>query len=95
MLTCKQVSNALSREDYEKIHPIKRFFLRLHVTICPFCGKFNRQLIESQKMCREFKEREEHLLSDRPLMDDDKKSELKALLDKHISEDPPETKKAS
>ena len=95
MLTCKQVSKALSREDYDQIHPVKRFFLKLHIMICPICGKFNRQLIESQKMCREFREHEEELARERPHMDADKKSELKILLAQRVSEEQPESKKAS
>ena len=95
MLTCKQVSRALSREDYDQIHPVKRFLLKLHIMICPICGKFNRQLIETQKMYGEFKEHEESLAEDRPHMDEDRKSELKALLAQHVSEEQSESKKAS
>ena len=80
MLTCKQVSNALSKEDYEKLPPLRRFFLKLHVKLCIFCGKFNRQVMESQDMCRCFKEREEELVEARPKLDESKKEELKKVL---------------
>lgn len=80
MLTCKQVSNALSKEDYEKLPPLRRFFLKLHVKLCIFCGKFNRQVMDSQDMCRCFKEREEELNQERPKLDAGKKDELKKLL---------------
>jgi hypothetical protein len=80
MLTCKQVSNALSKEDYDKLPPLRRFFLKLHVKLCVFCGKFNRQVMESQDMCRCFKEREEDLFDVRPKLDEGKKDELKKLL---------------
>ena len=80
MLTCKQVSNALSKEDYEKLSPLKRFFLKLHVKLCIFCGKFNRQVMESQDMCRCYQEHEEELNSQRPKLDEGKKDELKKLL---------------
>ena len=73
MLTCKQVSNALSKEDYEKLPPLRRFFLNLHVKLCVFCGKFNRQVMESQDMCRCYKEHEETLSDHRPKMDSAKK----------------------
>ncbi len=80
MLTCKQVSNALSREDYEKLPPMKRFFLKLHVKLCIFCGKFNRQVMDSQDMCRHFKYHEEELNACRPKLEESRKSALKDLL---------------
>jgi len=80
MLTCKQVSNALSKEDYDKLPPLKRFFLKLHVKLCVFCGKFNRQVMESQDMCRCYKQHEEELVEHRPKLDEAKKTELKNLL---------------
>ena len=80
MFTCKQVSNALSKEDYEKLPPLKRFFLRLHVKLCVFCGKFNKQVIESQDMCRCYKEHEEDHAHHRPKMESEKKDALKQLL---------------
>ena len=80
MFTCKQVSNALSKEDYEKLSPMRRLFLKLHVKLCIFCGKFNKQVMESQDMCRCFKEREEDMVYVRPKLDESKKNELKQLL---------------
>ena len=80
MFTCKQVSNALSKEDYEKLSPLKRFFLKLHVKLCVFCGKFNRQVMDSQDMCRCYKEHEDELAGHRPNMDQEKKNHLKELL---------------
>jgi hypothetical protein len=80
MFTCKQVSNALSKEDYEKLPPVRRFFLRLHVKLCIFCGKFNKQVMESQDMCRCYKQHEENLVEHRPKMDASQKNQLKELL---------------
>lgn len=80
MFTCKQVSNALSREDYEKLPPSKRFFLKLHVKLCVFCGKFNRQVMDSQDMCRHFREHEEALAEHRPKLDDARKEAMRELL---------------
>ncbi|MGJ8641692.1 MAG: hypothetical protein ACSHYA_20045 [Opitutaceae bacterium] len=80
MLTCKQVSNALSKEDYEKLSPMRKFFLKLHVKLCIFCGKFNKQVIESQDMCRCYKEHEEATIAAQPKMDSAKKDALKDLL---------------
>ena len=80
MFTCKQVSNALSKEDYEKLSPMRKFFLKLHVKLCFFCGKFNGQVIESQDMCRCYKEHEHELEASRPKLDSAKKDALKDLL---------------
>ncbi len=80
MFTCKQVSHALSQADYEKLSPLRKFFLKLHVKLCLFCGKFNAQIMETQDMCRCYKAREEELAAVRPKMDEAKKEELKQLL---------------
>lgn len=80
MFTCKQVSNALSKEDYEKLPVLRKFFLKLHVKLCLFCGKFNGQVMQSQDMCRCYKEHEEHLEPLRPKLDAEKKEALKELL---------------
>ena len=80
MFTCKQVSKALSKEDYEQLSPARRFFLRLHVKLCVFCGKFNTQVMESQDMCRCYKQHEETVAESRPKLDLEKKDELKELL---------------
>lgn len=80
MFTCKQVSNALSKEDYEELPPMRRFFLRLHVKLCVFCGKFNKQVMESQDMCRCYKQHEDELVKTRSKLDAKKKDQLKELL---------------
>lgn len=83
MFTCKQVSHSLSKEDYAKLSPAKRFFLQLHVKLCIFCGKFNRQVMDNQDMCRHFKEHEETQCCSAPELQESQKDELKALLAAH------------
>lgn len=83
MFTCKQVSRELSKGDYQKLPPMRRFWLKLHVKLCLFCGKYNRQVMESQDMCRCYKDSEEHLTTTRPRMDELQKDQLKALLSSH------------
>jgi hypothetical protein len=80
MLTCKQVSHALSEEDYEKLSPLRKFLLKLHVKWCVFCGRFNRQVMDHQDMCRHYKQHEEPALDDGPTLDADQKDALKDLL---------------
>ena len=84
MITCKQVSNALSKENYKDMPFVRRLFLRLHVSLCLFCGKFNKQVMESQHMCSCYKEHEDTLATHRPKMNDLKKEELSQLLQSHI-----------
>lgn len=80
MFTCKQVSNALSKEEYAQMPPMRRFFLRLHVKLCVVCGKFNRQVMDSQQMCRCYREHEDSLAAHRPKMENERKNQLKDLL---------------
>lgn len=80
MFTCKQVSKTLSENDYEKLPPLKKCLLKIHVALCVVCGKFNRQVMDSHDMCRHYKEREKELESSRPKLDEDKKEQLKNLL---------------
>ena len=54
--------------------------LKVHVALCIVCGKFNRQVMESQDMCRHYKEKESELESLRPKLDEDKKEQLKKLV---------------
>ncbi|NQY32663.1 MAG: hypothetical protein HRT56_05780, partial [Coraliomargarita sp.] len=72
MLTCKQVSKALHEEGYHNLPFWRKFFLRLHVLICPFCGKFNTQLIKDQEMCRSFKDHEDQMIGEQPHLEDSK-----------------------
>ncbi len=60
--TCKQVSNHLSKADYDKLSPFSKFTLKFHVWICPVCGKYNRQVMKFQDMARIYRKKEEELL---------------------------------
>lgn len=59
MLTCKQVSNALARQDYATLSPVSRAALQLHVALCVVCGKYNRQVMIMQDTVRAFRKQEE------------------------------------
>ncbi len=59
MLTCKQVSNALARQDYATLSVIQRSGLKLHVAICLVCGQYNRQVMLMQDAARVFRSRED------------------------------------
>ncbi|HAQ57760.1 MAG TPA: hypothetical protein DCR32_01885 [Opitutae bacterium] len=80
MFTCKQVSHSLSKEDYAKLSFTKRFFLQLHVKLCFLCGRFNRQVMDGQDMCRHFKQYEATNCQCAPELQEVQKDELKALL---------------
>ena len=80
MFTCKQVSKSLFSDDYNNLSPFKKCMLKLHVKLCCVCGKFNRQVMDSQDMCRYYKENESVLESPRCKLDEEKKNSLKQLL---------------
>jgi len=63
MFTCKQVSNALAKQDYAAMPPLKRLGVRLHISLCMVCGKYNRQVMIMQDAARSFRAREDKLLA--------------------------------
>lgn len=79
-ITCKQVSNHLSKEDYEKLSPFRKATLKFHVIICPICGKYNRMVMKFQDMARTFRKKEEEYLEsespDAPHLSEDSRSKL-------------------
>jgi len=83
-LTCKQVSNRLSKEDYAKLSPFRKFTLVLHVLICPICGRYNRMVMKFQDMARIYRTKEEEILEstdpDAPRLADDTRSRLQEQL---------------
>ncbi|MCC5844898.1 MAG: hypothetical protein JJU05_11660 [Verrucomicrobia bacterium] len=82
--TCKQVSNHLSKEDYEKLSPMGKLSLKFHVLICPVCGAYNRQVMKFQDMARKFRTRQEEMLEaespDAPRLEAEKREKIKAAL---------------
>ena len=82
MFTCKQVSNALAKGDYDKLPWHKKAMLKLHVATCAVCGKYNRQVMQFYDASRGLRNHEEeeleHPAEDAPHMSDDFKSRLKA-----------------
>jgi hypothetical protein len=63
MLTCKQVSNALAKTDYESMSWLQRASLKFHVAICVVCGKYNRQVMLMQDVARGYRKHEDELLA--------------------------------
>lgn len=88
MLTCKQVSDSLQSKDYKKLPLVKRMFLQLHVKLCVFCGKYNRQVMENQDICRHYRENEEAILEHthpESVLNDEHKSIIKAQIAKNLN----------
>ena len=56
MLTCKQVSKSLDKQDYHDLTPFKRFMLKLHVALCVVCRRYNKQVMLMQDTCRHFRD---------------------------------------
>jgi len=77
MLTCKQVSNSLAAGDYQKLPPFKKAALKLHVSLCIVCGRYNRQVMMMQDTCRHFREHEDaEVCGCRASLDESRKAEL-------------------
>jgi hypothetical protein len=89
-ITCKQVSNHLSKEDYEKLPPFQKATLKFHVLVCPICGAYNRMVMKFQDMSRVFREKEEELLEstdpDAPHLSEDARTKLQEQLNQATSE---------
>ena len=65
--TCKQVSNHLAKEDYDKLPRWRKMTLVFHVLVCPVCGAYNRQVMKFQDMARNFRQKQDdYLESDAP-----------------------------
>ena len=88
--TCKQVSNHLSKEDYDKLPPLKKASLKFHVLICPICGKYNRMVMKFQDMSRVFRKKEEELLEsndpEAPCLSPDCRAKLQEQINQAASE---------
>lgn len=82
--TCKQVSNHLSKADYDKLSPLAKASLKFHVLICPVCGAYNRQVMKFQDMTRKFRSRQEEILEsdspEAPCLGEEKREQIKAAL---------------
>ena len=90
MLTCKQVSKSLQQKDYKKLPFTKRMFLQLHVKLCVFCGKYNRQVMENQDICRHYREHEEEILEHThpdSVLNDEHKTIIKEEIAKNLKSD--------
>lgn len=61
MLTCKQVSESLNKAHFHTLPKWKQCMIKLHIKLCVFCGKYNKQVIENHTMCQHFKENESQI----------------------------------
>ncbi|MFL2842911.1 MAG: hypothetical protein ACJ0BQ_00995 [Coraliomargaritaceae bacterium] len=90
MFTCKQVSKSLQQKDYKKLPLVKRMFLQLHVKLCVFCGKFNRQVMENQDICCHYRKHEEEILEythPDSVLNDEHKTIIKEEIAKNLKSD--------
>lgn len=88
--TCKQVSDHLAKEDYDKLPPLAKLSLKIHVLFCPICGKYNRNVMKFQDMTRIFRKKEEEIMEstdpEAPSLSDDARSRLQEQLNQAASE---------
>lgn len=55
MFTCKSVSKSLHSKDYYNLPLVKRIALKLHVALCIICGRYNKQVMQMQDICHDFR----------------------------------------
>jgi hypothetical protein len=60
MLTCKQVHKALAAGDYTELPRMQQWALRMHVSMCFICKRFNRDIMMIQDTARSFREHEDN-----------------------------------
>lgn len=58
MLTCKQVSESLEERDYESLPLSQKMGLKLHVVMCIFCRRYNKQRMIMHDIFRRLRQRE-------------------------------------
>ena len=70
MFRCKDVAQALSKENIRDMSFWKRCSLVFHILMCPICGKFHKDVVQCQHNEREFSEQDE--IGDATLPDETK-----------------------
>ncbi|HOE96397.1 MAG TPA: zf-HC2 domain-containing protein [Candidatus Sumerlaeota bacterium] len=53
MLTCRDVTRLVSESLDRELPPLLRFRLRLHLVLCLFCRRFERQMLALRALARE------------------------------------------
>jgi hypothetical protein len=56
MIRCKDVARALARSNYHDLSKASRCGLLAHITLCPCCGPFHRDVIRCQKLSRGYRD---------------------------------------
>ncbi len=52
MLSCKEAARLISQGHDQNIPLVKRFFLRIHLLMCRFCRRYQKQLDFIHHACR-------------------------------------------
>ena len=85
MFTCKQVSESLNKENFNTLPKWKQCAIKLHIKLCVFCGKYNKQVIDHHTMCQHYKENEA-LLNDSRYAHESLKDARKTAIKERIRE---------
>ena len=76
MLTCKQVSKALEKQDYETLSPFSKAMLKFHVWWCFVCKRYNKDVMLMQDTCRHARAHDDDCCHRKDKLDDQKKNEI-------------------
>lgn len=84
MFTCKQVSNALSKQDYADMPFFKRIGLKLHVMVCIVCHRYNKDVMLMQDTCRHIRHHEDDTLHRKEHLEDAQKQRIQEAVRKSL-----------
>ena len=59
MFTCKSVSKALEKGDYDQLPPLRKKMGKLHIRLCGMCGNYNGFVVTMQDTARAYRQKEE------------------------------------
>lgn len=60
MIRCKHVADALAATNIEDLPKWRRWAALVHISLCPCCGRFHRDVIRLQRLARAYRD-EDHL----------------------------------
>ena len=84
MLRCKDVAKALFNKNYEDLNKLQKCGLMVHVVLCPFCGRYHKDVVDVQKTTRAFSEQDE---IGEDLLPEESKLKMRAVVKEALDDD--------
>jgi len=91
MLTCRQVSRALAKGDYNYLPGWRRALAKFHVSWCGICGGYNKEVMLFHDLTHFYREGGDELaIQEVEGLSDDDKDAMRRMLHAGTSEAKPE-----